>query len=300
MLTISNQMITAFSATMAPAAYCMPGETVRFVTEDCFFGAIGTEQDLVATGDISGNPATGPLYVEGAEPGDALAVDILDIETADQGVVCTVQNCGILWDSVELRTRVIPVENGIARFRDLTWAVKPMIGVIGTAPAEGEISTEDSFNGGGNMDNPCIIKGTTVYLPVRVKGGLLAMGDLHASMGEGEIAGTGIEIAGVVTVRVRVIKNADIHWPVTRDDSGWFVNTNGFTTDQAIERGYKELQRLLCRLRGWDNTDASLYISLRGIVRANQAVLGVKATEYQGPTFRVGFPHEQGVPGLLE
>lgn len=289
-MKIENQYIYDFGPDNKPVAYCDENEVVQFVTEDCFGGQIKTEKDCAEEIDFNHtNPATGPLYVNQAEIGDVLAVDILKIDVAEQGVVCTLQGYGCMWNQCELRTKILPVKDGVVTFNDVQWQCTPMVGVIGTASNE-KVSSGFSFNGGGNMDSRIITAGSTVYFPVRVKGALLAMGDLHATMGDGEVCETGLEIKGVVTVRVRVIKNFELNWPVTETKCGWFVNTNGNTADKAIIRGYNELTRLITNAYGWDKTDAVMYLSLQAYVEANQACLDPEENDNEGATFRVGVP----------
>ena len=228
-----------------------------------------------------------------------LAADILDIQVADQGVMMTLEGYGALWPTCEIRTKIIPIRDGCAHFNDVKWPISPMIGVIGTAPDGAPVPSGYSFSGGGNMDSRLIKKGASVYLPVRVPGALLAMGDIHAAMGDGEVCETGIEIAGEILVRVRIIKNFKLNWPVTETEDFWFVNTNGRTCDTAIRRGYEEIQRLVMNAYGWDATDAALYLSARARLEANQAVLDENGTDEEGPTFRVGVPKLCSKPGLI-
>ena len=298
-MKVLKKYVYSFSATNVPEETCKDGEIVQFVTEDCFGGQIRTENDTEGNIDFNHtNPATGPLYVEGAEAGDVLAVDILDIEVADHGAVCTVEPYGCMWEGCDLRTKILKVTDNVVQFNDVSWQIEPMIGVIGTASDE-NVSSGFSFNGGDNMDSRLITEGVTVYLPVRCKGALLAMGDLHASMGDGEVCETGIEIAGKVTVRVRVIKNFELNWPVTETEDEWYVNTNGNTCDKAIRRGYEELCRLLMNAYGWDYTDTVMYMSLMGRISANQACLDPGDIDNEGPTFRVGIAKNKDKPKLI-
>lgn len=295
-----DKFVTCFSPKNEPVEFCEDGEIVLFETQDCYGGRVNPKDVEADTVSIQyTNPATGPLYVNGAMPGDVLAVDILDIQVEEMGVTRTHQGTGALWEEGGFRTRFIPVKNGTACFNDVKWLVKPMIGVIGT-PSETDVPTAHSFSGGGNMDSNIITAGTTVYFPVRVPGALLAMGDLHASMGDGEVVGTGIEIAGAITVRVRIIKNTELNWPVTETEDAWYVNTNGLTTDTGIRRGYKEIQRLVSKAYGWDNTDTAMYLSLQAMISANQACLGfLIKEENDGPTMRVGVPKLPDKPRLI-
>jgi amidase len=287
----------ALSKDGKPAAHAEPGEIVKFIVHDCFCGQIQSEDKLAKDVDYTrSNPAAGPLYVEGAEAGDALAVDILDIEVDDHGVVCTINDVGPLWPTCELRTRLVPIREGYAFFKDLKWPIDPMIGVIGTAPDWGDEPTGYVSRAGGNMDSRLIRKGATVWLPVRRPGAMLSMGDLHATMGDGEVSGTGIEIAGEITVRVRLAKDCLLNLPVTETRDAWFVNCNGETCDEAIAEGYKEMQRLISRAYGWDSTDTALYMSIQGFLECNQACLEPIGG---GNTFRVGTPKVPSKPRLV-
>ena len=285
-----RECIYKFTPEMQPVATAKPGEVVKFITKDCYDGQVQKPTDIAETVDWQHtNPATGPLYIEGAEPGDALAVDILDVTVADQGAACSIPECGPFCEKSELRTHIMRIENGLVHWdaNDMVWPLDTMVGVIGVATDEKEISTGFVGNHGGNMDSRIIQKGVTVWFPVRVKGGLLAMGDLHATMADGEVCGNGIEIAGEVIVRVRLLKNFKLNWAVTETKDAYFVNTCGPTCDDAIRAGYLELHRLISDAYGLDYTDTAMYMSIQGYLCANQACL---VEEAGGDSFRVGTP----------
>lgn len=286
-----KEYVYSFSKNNKPVATAKDGEILMFHTLDCFGNQIQSEEDKITEIDFTHtNPATGPVFVEGAEAGDVLAVDILDVKVAEKGVISTLAGYGALWPSCKLRTKIVDVKDGYVFFNDVKIQASPMIGVIGVAPGGEDVPSGYSFNGGGNMDSRIITAGSTVYFPVRTKGALLAMGDVHAAMGDGEVCETGVEIPAKIIVRVRVIKNFELNWPVTETKDCWFVNTNGRNCDLAILRGYEELQRLIMNVFGWDATDACMYISVAGRVEANQAVLDENETNEEGDTFRVGIP----------
>ncbi|MFR3272583.1 MAG: acetamidase/formamidase family protein [Slackia sp.] len=162
----------AFSKDNAPCATAQPGEMLKFVTKDCFSNRIPDEKTTMADLDYTygfANPAAGPVYIEGAEPGDVLVVDIYEIEVADEGTVATDDHCGPLFEGTDYRTKKIKIKDGVADFNGVKILINPMIGVIGTAPAGEDVI--DGFVGshGGNMDNKLITKGTRLYLPVRVQ-----------------------------------------------------------------------------------------------------------------------------------
>ena len=274
-----NHYIDKFSKDNKAVLTCEDKDIIKFYTRDCFNNG---------KNDVS-NPATGPLYINGLKEGDVLAVDILDIEVNKHGICCTMEDVGILWPTVEKRIKEFEIIDNHIKFNDLDIEIKPMIGVIGLAPKDKDISSEDSFRLGGNMDNPLLNKGTTIYLPCEIDGGLLAIGDLHALMGDGEIAGTGIEIAGSVTVRVRIIKNFKLNLPLLETSDAYYVNSNGIDSNMALKKAFLELQRLIVNATHLDNTDASIYLSLRAIVGANQSCMSPSIDhEESGPNFRVG------------
>ena len=296
MLTVEKTTYT-FSKNAEPAARVKPMDILEFITVDCFGNQIKKETDLAEVIDWERvNPATGPVFVEGAEKGDVLAVDILDITVNESGAVCTIPDCGPFIEKSELRTHIIHIKDGYVHFKDMKWPIKPMIGVIGCAHDERDIPTGHVYNHGGNMDSAIITKGVTLWLPVRVKGALLALGDLHATMGDGEVIGNGIEIGGRVVVRVRLLKNFELNWPMTETETDFFVNTCGPTCDKAIEVGYREMHRLISNAYGWDYTDTGMYMTMRGILSANQACL---TDEAGGNTFRVGTPKDAGKKRLI-
>ena len=133
-------------------------------------------------------------------------------------------------------------------------------------------------------------------MPVRVKGALLALGDLHASMGDGEVIGNGIEIGGEVIVRVRIIKNFELNWPVTETANAFYVNTCGNTCDEAIRNGYHEMHRLISNAYGLDYTDTGMYMTMQGYLSANQACLEEEAG---GNSFRIGTPKVTNKPRII-
>lgn len=294
------QVITKFDYTFKaqgqPVAHAQPGEILKFILRDCNDGQIQQEDQSIQVDWERTNPATGPVYIDGAEPGDVIAVDILDISVDDHGVASTIEGLGPLWPRCEKRTRRIEIRDGYACFKDIRFPIRPMLGVIGTALPDRDVPTGWVHEGGGNMDSARITKGVTLWLPVRVPGALLQMGDIHAAMGDGEVVGNGIEIAGEAVVRVRLLKDFALSYPVTETEDAWYVNSFGPSCDAAIERGYKELHRLIQNAYGWDSTDTAIYMSLQGYISANQACL---VDEAGGDTFRVGTPKVMDKPRLI-
>jgi len=234
----SSKVIYSFTYDMEPVETVSPGEVFKVETNDCFYQQIEREDQIITEIDYDRiNPATGPIYVEGAEPGDVLKIKILDIAVAGKGVSGTVPNEGALGDQVTRPTiRIINIEDGYAVLEGIKVPIDPMIGVIGVAPKEeyGKLPTEMPWKHGGNMDTKDIKKGSTLYLPVYQKGALLALGDCHAAMGDGEICFTGLEIPAVVTLEVDLIKGKTIEWPLVETDEYTAVIASGNTLDEAL------------------------------------------------------------------
>ncbi len=269
---IVKDLVSQFSKDITPAYTAADGEILTFRTVDCFGGAVKTDGDFPEDlNEEDSDLATGLVFVEGAEPGDVLKVDILDVDVDSQGVTCAMG--GPLAGSCEPRVKVVPIRDRVASFNDLKWEVDPMIGVIGVAPAGDPIACVQIGDHGGNMDSKMIKKGSSVYLPVQVSGGLLGMGDIHASMGDSELCGTGIEIAGDITVRVSVIKGFELAFPVTETKDKWYVNCARAEYQTALNDVCAEMQRLLMNAYGWDATDTYLYMSLQCDIEINQFTL---------------------------
>lgn len=285
----------AFSKSNQPVARAVPGDKLTFETLDCFSNKIRTEQDLVTEFDFnSANPGTGPVYVEGAAPGDTLVVDIIDVKIADQGVVTTLPGVGPLHDRSKTSTKVLKVKDGHTSFNGIDIKLNPMIGVIGTAPDGEPVACGFPGNHGGNMDCNLVTAGARLYLPVRVEGALLQLGDLHACMGDGELCGTGMEIAGEVTVKVGLIKNRKLDWPVLETEDKWHVITSDLDYTTAVVEASRQMQSLVMDAYGWDETDTYFYLSLQGDLGINQ---GCQPCPIQ-MVLRLSIPKIEGKPLL--
>jgi amidase len=214
-----------------PVARLAPGDVLETNTLDAFGGAIQKPGDSLALvkGD---NPLTGPFYIEGAEPGDTIAVEFLALDVnSNQGIGAFAPGFGaisatnytpMLNPPIPERIYFYPIDSaaGTATFQaqDSKFSVKmPLhnfLGCIGVAPAGGEArSSIVPAEFGGNMDAPEASVGNVLFLPVNVPGALLYMGDGHAVMGDGEVAGTAVEVPLRVRLRVRVLKGKKIEWP---------------------------------------------------------------------------------------
>ena len=229
----------------------------------------------------AGNPMTGPFYLEGAEPGDALVVTLQRVEPNREhgwsyipvapnvlepmyvaGLPARDQRDVVRW-RVDTRAGTATLEEpdgtSLGRF---TIPIAPMIGCFGVAPSRGQaISTETSGEHGGNMDYRGFVAGVTVRFPVFVTGALFHIGDVHAVQGDGEIGGTGIEISSDVEFRVQLEKEAGLSWPAGENERYIFTVGNARPLDQAVQHATTEMLRRLEHEHGLDAASAGILMS---------------------------------------
>src|SRR6516162_739540 len=279
-----------YAASYTPVARLKPGDILETNTVDCFGNAIQKPGDTLsmAKGD---NPLTGPFYIEGAEPGDTLAVKILDLKVdSNQGIGALAPGFGAINSTnytpminppIPEKIWFYPIDHATntATFQalDSKYSVKiplhPFFGCIGVAPAGGEARSSvvaEAF--GGNMDSPEASAGNTVYFPVNVSGAMLFMGDGHAAMGDGEIAGTAIEVPLRSRVQVRVIKGQKINWPRFENDE--YIMTVGAyrPLDDALRIAFTELVAWIHKDYGLSDMDAYELLSQVAEIHLNEMV----------------------------
>ena len=285
----------AFDREAKPVATIRSGDRVVFETEDANCSLITKETDLWAEfpklyAKAGGcNPVTGPVYVEGAHPGDCLSVKILRVVpgfirnggyTSIYSGLGMLQDCkGSLQQPLEPRTKICPIEGDEIHFKlhnsddYLKLPVRAFVGTIGVAPKEDRRS---SFYQGqdwcGNVDICDIRVGTTVVLPVHVEGALFSIGDIHALQGDGEITGCALECQGVVEVQIDVVSAEEVHycdWPQANTDE-WIgaIACLGYRNlSEAVRTGYTELIRRMDKEYGMDQLDSSQLLNLMGEVQ---------------------------------
>jgi len=279
-----NHMIYSMSAANEPVLRVEDGATVVFETCDCFENQIQTPDTKFEALDWNRiNPAAGPVFVQGAEPGDILVVKIERIEVADKGAMLTGPDLGVLGDSLEENAiRIVPVLDGRAVYAGkVELPLSPMIGVIGTAPAGAAVACGTPGPHGGNMDCKKIAAGTTLYLPVNVPGALLALGDLHAAMGDGEVSVCGLEVPGEVTVTVKVLKGESLPLPLVKTSEAIYVIASEKSLDEAVVSATRGLAGLLEDKGGLSKHDAVNLLSLVGNVQICQVVDPLKTVRFE-------------------
>ena len=272
-----------FNPYREPVARVEPGQRVVIHTEDAFESRIRTPDDLpskaLATAKFL-NPQTGPIYVEGAEPGDTLAVRLEGIESKrDFAVSCYVPYFGGLTSTPLTRTLQdalpekvyvwnLAEENGERYVTNeeigvrLPW--EPFVGTIAVAPDLEAISALSPGPFGGNMDVPDVRPGNTVYLPVFNEGALFYTGDCHARQGQGELCGVALEITSEVTVSFEVIKGGGIEWPRIESEGRLMCVGSARPMEDAARIAYAELIGWLEGEHGFSQLDAYQLLTQAG------------------------------------
>lgn len=279
-----DQLTYEFSATTPPVATIEPGERVVFETYDASTGRIHEPEDLAAYLKIRDlrkvNPAAGPIRVRGAQPGDELVVAIERIDLAEQGYIRAAP--GGVVDGIESPCAVIvPCVDGYLHLPGgIRLPARPMVGVIGTAPAEGVVYTAVPGPQGSNLDCNAIAVGARVHLPVQVPGALLALGDVHAAMGDGEVSGTGVEINAAVTATVDLLRGKTHARPWIETPTSTVSTGSAPTLEAAIRIAVDGLIQLIQERRSVSRVEAYLLISALGDVHVGQSCGGLDATVY--------------------
>ena len=273
-----------------PVARLRSGDTLETNTLDAFGNVLQKPGDklTMVKGD---NPLSGPFYIEGAEPGDAIAVKILELTVdSDQGVGALVPGFGalngtgytpVLNAPLDERIWYYPIDRATntATFQahDSPFTVQiplhPFLGCLGVAPALGEgRASITPAEYGGNMDSPEVSAGNTIYLPVNTPGALLYMGDGHAAQGDGEVAGTGIEVPMRVRLVVTVVKGQRIGWPRIENDSTLMAVGAYRPLDDCLRIAFSELVVWVQRDYGLSALDAYELLSKVAKIRLSEMV----------------------------
>lgn len=272
-----EQKTFSFSAANPPVLEIDSGDTVTFETGDAAYERLSKGESVEAIGLGNFNAVTGPVVVRGAQPGDALKIEILDVQVTRAWSVWLPDFGGLGKQTKELRVKQTPLKDGRAYINDrLSVPIKPMIGCIGVAPAEGSGSTfMPAYPFGGNMDLREMSPGATLYLPVFVAGGLLSMGDLHAAMGTAEPTWVSLEAAGSATLRISIAKGMNLSYPRLAFGGATYCVGMGETLEQAHQVALDQAFDLLVNGKGLDPFDAYAYVSACVDMRLGGPATGV-------------------------
>ena len=283
-----EKVFYAFDKTLEPAMVVPSGTTVRVRTKDCFGNQIQKPEDELEGIDWDHtNPATGPIFVEGAVPGGALKVSVGAIEFDNKSVSCTGENEGVCGDRFNAwSTQVCEIDGD-----ELVWderlriPLRPMIGVIGVAPEGDPINCGTPGSHGGNMDNTAITAGATLYFPVFADGALFGCGDMHAVMGDGEISVSGAEAAGWATVTLTAMPELKLVDPLIENATHFGVIASAETLDAAADRAVHEMVDLICDRTAEDPDKVVMLLSLVGDVQVCQMVDPEKTIRFMVPKY---------------
>ena len=275
----------------APALRIAPGETIEFHTVDSSGGqltASSTVADLARLDFGKVNPVTGPVWIDGAEPGDAVKVTLLEFGPSGWGWTANIPGFGLLADQFKDPALHIWTYDKASLAPALFGPggrvpLKPFCGTIGLAPAEaGQHSVVPPRRVGGNMDVRDLAAGAELYLPVEAPGALFSVGDTHAAQGDGEVCGTAIESPCTVAAKFELVKGANLAFPrfttpgpVTRhlDAKGYEVTTGiGPDLMQGARAAVSGMIDLLTRRHGMAAVDAYMLCSVCGDLRISEIV----------------------------
>ena len=247
-----------FSRALEPRLRVSSGETIRVETEDALSGQIRKAGDCRDKSKVPfSNPVTGPIYIEGAEPGDTLAIRLETIESRDGQCATYTGNpkqlCQWLGTDVPDGAHVCPIRDGLVYWSDeIAIPYQPMLGCIGTTPAYGMPSTMPAGPYGGNMDIREVTEGNTLFLPVFVSGAYLYLGDAHAAMGQGELSATGLEMASQTTLTIELLKGKTIAGPRIESPDELITVASGTPMERATAEAFAQMILWMEAEHGWN------------------------------------------------
>ena len=226
------------------------------------------------------NPVTGPVKIEGAEPGDTLIVEIIDIELPDEGTTAIIPGFGALEGWLRLMDRRMKncgIKDGKIFFQKegggtIEIEADPFIGTIGVSPEFEAINTLSPGRHGGNMDCPDVRPGNRLMLPVTRPGALFGLGDVHAVQGDGEVCGVAVEVDAVVTLKFDLEKGRKIDWPRVESPTEIMTVGSARPLEDAARIAFREMVDWMASDHGWEKEDAYMFLSLAAKARIAQIV----------------------------
>ena len=285
-----DQPSCTYDPSFQPLAHIHSGEEIVVETHCCsresVTRSISTSADRFYTdlGYIRGMSLSGPIAVQEAQVGDILRVDILDVQVAERGWTMALQDHGVIGNRIQTgESRIVPIRDEKFNFIDrVHLPIRPMLGCIGTSPSEPPFGAGPGPFG-GNMDCKLIGEGTTVFLPVLVPGGNVAVGDMHAVQGDGEVGSAGVEIAGEVTMRFRVLRGLDLPLPLLETPDLIAAIHTEKDLKQAAVGAIERMSRFLSVQANLSLADAWMLLSLTADIRICQVVNPVMTCRMEVP-----------------
>lgn len=282
----TDKAIFSFDKDKVPAIKVDAPITIDVETKDCFSNQLRNPEDTMDTLDWDAtNPATGPVYVNGAEPGDTLKVTINKISLDEKGVVCCIENEGTLGHLIKgSHTKIVHIRNNCAEYASgIKLPLRKMIGVIGVAPEGEPVNAGTPGHHGGNMDNTMVTEGASLYFPVAAEGALLALGDVHAVMGDGEIGVSGLEIPAEINITIELIKGKAPEYPILENKKSFSIIVSKKTVDEAVQRATELMFEFLRERIDMTVPEIVMLMSLTGDVQICQIVDPEKTVRFVFP-----------------
>lgn len=275
-----DQTHNKFSRRIKPVVRVPSGSIIEAFTHEATGGQFNIHSTDPADVDMDlVHSLTGPVYVEGAEPGDILSVELLEIDVGDWGWMAIIPDFGVLMHDFSktkvMKTFALDKSKDAVDFAEgIRVPVRPFAGVMGVAPdTDAMLDTGPPRANGGNLDNPDLVVGTTVYFPVFVPGALFSIGDGHAAQGLGEAAGTGMESPMRFVYKISVIKSDRTIQEVQYETDAYYATTGFATTlDEAARKATRYMIDHLVSVRGMSREDAYMLCSLAGNLEIAEAV----------------------------
>jgi amidase len=262
-----DKFTTVLDPELPPVMTVASGEEFVVETWDAYMGVWGADEQPQVMG-----PASGPIAVAGASPGDALKVEILDIKPGSAAMHDVRAGRGFLGDEFTRRfPTVMVIEDGHLLFHGgLKIPINPSVGLIATTPSEIQQTASDSGPYGGDLDMKELTAGSTIWLPVFVPGALLVLGDCHAVVGDGAVGGTGAECAAEVTLRVTPERGRRLERPRALTAQYFVTLAYGEDVGQAMKQAVRDMVDFLVADKGMDAYAAYSLLSLAGDIRVSR------------------------------
>lgn len=269
-----SDRVFSYSAENAPCAHVAPNETILVETKNAFGDQTFEPGETLENLSLEGaDPLTGPLFVEGAETGDSIGVTIEHIETVGPGMQGVIPDFGILdWRS-DVPLHFFTPENGeIPWLRGIRFPLRPNLGAMGVAPAEGSVPSIWPGDHGGNMDTKYVCAGATVFFPVFHPGALLVMGDCHQIQGDGELCGVAPETDAEVTLHIAVLKGKTIRRPRIMTATRFMTIASAKTIEDAVKLAVRDAIDLLVEEKGLTEDEGYLLLTVKADIEICQVV----------------------------
>lgn len=267
-----DKYTTVLDPQLSPAITIASGDECVVETWDAYHGVWGADEEPSVTG-----PAAGPIAVQGAEPGDALRVDIVAIAPGSAAMHDVRAGRGFLGGTfMQRRPTVMPIEDGHLLFPGgIRIPLRPSVGLIATTPRQVQQAASDSGPYGGDLDMQELTAGSTIWLPVFVPGGLLVLGDCHAVVGDGAVGGTGAECSADITLRITVEKELRLARPRAMTPDHFVTLAFGVDVIQAMQQAVQDMVDFLVQEKSMEPYDAYALLSLAGDVRISRTLRAI-------------------------